>query len=418
MTRETIGENIYFTYIPSEKFKTGFFSAQMALPLTAEAAGRNALLVNVLSRGTARCPDIEALGRELDLLYGARLDPAVRKKGENQLFGFVASCVDDRFLGGEERLLEPLAALMGEMFCAPALEGGHLRDSYVAGERANLADLIRSTINDKRSYAALRLLEELCAGEPYGLSRLGTVRDVEAVTAEDLDRHYRDVLPRARLELFYCGSAPESRVREAFSAAFAALPRAGALEPVETERHPMPEQCRTVTEEMDVAQGKLCIGYTTDSEDRTATRLMNSMFGGSATSKLFTNVREKLSLCYYAGSTYHRSKGIVTVSAGIEQEDYQRTLDEINRQLEAMASGRWEDWELEAARTSLLSGLRTMEDSAGALEDYAMTRAVTDAESLEELRAGLMEVTPERVRAAAEALRIDTVYFLKGKEEQ
>ena len=80
MTRETIGGNICFTYIPSEKFKTGFFSAQMALPLTAEAAGRNALLVNVLSRGTARCPDIEALGRELDLLYGARLDPTVRKK--------------------------------------------------------------------------------------------------------------------------------------------------------------------------------------------------------------------------------------------------------------------------------------------------------------------------------------------------
>ena len=418
MTRETIGGNICFTYIPSEKFKTGFFSAQMALPLTAEAAGRNALLVNVLSRGTARCPDIEALGRELDLLYGARLDPTVRKKGENQLFGFVASCVDDRFLGGEERLLEPLTALMGEMLCAPALEDGRLRSGYVAGERANLADLIRSTINDKRSYAARRLLEELCAGEPYGLSRLGTVRDVEAITAEDLDRHYRDVLPRARLELFYCGSAPQDRVREAFSAAFAALPRAGALEPVETLRHPVPEQCRTVTEEMDVAQGKLCIGYTTDSEDRMATRLMNSMFGGSATSKLFTNVREKLSLCYYAGSTYHRSKGIITVSAGIEQENYQKTLDEVNRQIEAMASGRWEDWELEAARTSLLSGLRTMEDSAGALEDYAMNRAVTGAESLEELRTGLIEVTPERVRAAAEALRIDTIYFLKGKEAQ
>ena len=131
MTRETIGGNICFTYIPSEKFKTGFFSAQMALPLTAEAAGRNALLVNVLSRGTARCPDIEALGRELDLLYGARLDPTVRKKGENQFFGFVASCVDDRFLGGEERLLEPLTALMGEMLCAPALEDGRDRKSVV-----------------------------------------------------------------------------------------------------------------------------------------------------------------------------------------------------------------------------------------------------------------------------------------------
>ena len=161
MTRQLLMNNVYLTYIPSEKFKTSFLSAQMAAPLEKETAGRNALLVNVLNRGTVRCPDMAAIGRELDMLYGARLDPTVRKKGENQLFGFVASCVDDRFLGGEERLLEPLTALMGEMLCAPALEDGRLRSGYVAGERANLADLIRSTINDKRSYAARRLLEEL-----------------------------------------------------------------------------------------------------------------------------------------------------------------------------------------------------------------------------------------------------------------
>jgi len=417
MTREQIGDNIYLTHIPSEKFKTGFLSAQMAVPLTRETAGRNALLINVLSRGTASCPDMAALGRELDMLYGARLEPTVRKKGENQLFGFVASCIDDRFLASGERLLEPLAALVGEMFCRPA--GGRLRPDYVESERANLADLIRSTINDKRSYAARRLLEVMCAGEPYGLNRLGTVQDVEAITPEGLDRHYRTLLPQGRLELFYCGSGSQQRVREAFSGAFAALPRSGSLEPRKAAAHPVPDGCRVVTEEMDVTQGKLCIGYGTDSKDKPAMVLMNAMFGGAATSKLFTNVREKLSLCYYAGSVYHRSKGIVTVSAGIEPENYQRTVDEIARQLEALQEGRWEDWELEAARTSLCSGLRSMEDSAGALEDYVMGQCATGGtETLEELREKLQAVTPERVREAAASLRPDTIYFLKGEEEQ
>ena len=109
MTRQMLMENVYLTYIPSEKFKTSFFSAQMAVPLRAETAGLNALMVNVLSRGTARCPDMAAIGRELDMLYGARLEPTVRKKGENQLFGFVASCVDDRFLPAGERLEGTLA---------------------------------------------------------------------------------------------------------------------------------------------------------------------------------------------------------------------------------------------------------------------------------------------------------------------
>ena len=92
MTRQLLTDNVYLTYIPSEKFKTSFLSAQMAAPLDKETAGRNALLVNVLNRGTVRCPDMAAIGRELDMLYGARLEPTVRKKGENQLFGFVASC--------------------------------------------------------------------------------------------------------------------------------------------------------------------------------------------------------------------------------------------------------------------------------------------------------------------------------------
>ena len=133
MTRQNLMDNVYLTYVPSEKFKTSFLSAQMVVPLAPETAGLNALLVNVLGRGTLRCPDMAAIARELDLLYGARLEPSVRKKGENQTFGFVASCVDDRLLPAGERLLEPLADLMGEMFLSPATRNGRLRGDYVDG---------------------------------------------------------------------------------------------------------------------------------------------------------------------------------------------------------------------------------------------------------------------------------------------
>ena len=418
MSRQKLMDRVYLTCIPSEKFKTSFLSAQIAAPLEKETAGCNALMVNVLSRGTVRCPDMASIGRELDLLYGARLEPTVRKKGENQLFGFVASCIDDRFLPKGEKLLEKLTDLLGEFFCMPVTRGGRLLEAYVESERENLADMIRSDINDKRAYAARRLLEEMCAGERYGLRRMGSAGDVENISLQRLNRHYRETLPKGRLELFYCGSAPEKRVAGAFARAFAALPRQGALEPVQTIRRPARETCRVVTEELDVGQGKLCIGCRTDCTDMAAAMLMNAMFGGATTSKLFVNVRERLSLCYYADSAYHRLKGLVTVSSGIEFQNYGRAVEEILRQLEALRRGDWEDWEIEGARQSLVNSLRTMEDSAGALEDYAMNQAVTGAESLEELRTGLMEVTPERVRAAAAALRIDTIYFLKGKEEQ
>ena len=417
MSRQKLMDRVYLTCIPSEKFKTSFLSAQIAAPLEKETAGCNALMVNVLSRGTVRCPDMASIGRELDLLYGARLEPTVRKKGENQLFGFVASCIDDRFLPKGEKLLEKLTDLLGEFFCMPVTRGGRLLEAYVESERENLADMIRSDINDKRAYAARRLLEEMCAGERYGLRRMGSAGDVENISLQRLNRHYRETLPKGRLELFYCGSAPEKRVAGAFARAFAALPRQGALEPVQTIRRPARETCRVVTEELDVGQGKLCIGCRTDCTDMAAAMLMNAMFGGATTSKLFVNVRERLSLCYYADSAYHRLKGLVTVSSGIEFQNYGRAVEEILRQLEALRRGDWEDWEIEGARQSLVNSLRTMEDSAGSMEDFVMGQADAGSdETIPGLIAALAEVTPERVRAAAESVKPDTIYFLKGKE--
>lgn len=417
MTRQKIMDNVYLTYIPSEKFKTSLLSAQLVVPLARETAGLNALLVNVLSRGTVSCPDLAALGRKLDMLYGARVESVVRKKGENQVFGFLASCVDDRYLPAGERLLEPLADLLGELFLSPATRNGRLRNDYLVGERDNLVDLIRSVINDKRAYAARRLMEEMCAGEPYGVDRLGDPREVEKISLQKLNSHYQTILPQARLELYYCGSAPEKRVVGTFTRAFAALPRQGELEPAPTLLRPAPEKVRVVEEAMDVTQGKLCLGFRTDSRDTAATMLMNSMFGGSSNAKLFLNVREKLSLCYYASSTYHRKKGLITVSSGIDCANYQRALDEICAQLDALRRGEWEDWELQGARSGLMNALRSMEDSAGAMEDFTMGQmAAGSDETLPGLMDAISAVTPERIREAAEAVRPDTIYFLKGKE--
>ena len=417
MARERILENTYLTYLPSEKFKTGFLSAQLVLPLEEETAALDALLVNVLSRGTERYPDMEAVSARLDELYGARLDPTVRKVGESHVVGFAASCVDDRLLPGGERLLEPLADLMGEMLLRPAREDGGFVEDFVDGERSNLVDLIESEINEKRTYAAKRLIEEMCAGEPFGVSRLGTGERAASITPEELEARYEAILPRARLELFYCGGAPLERVQASFRGAFAGRPRGEcfALPPI--TRRGAPASPKRVEEAMDVSQGKLCLGFRVEGDDVPAGMLMNAMFGGTSNSKLFLNVREKLSLCYYASSAYYRRKGILTVSSGIEFANYQRAVDEIFAQLDAIRRGEWEAWELDGARSALLNTLRTMEDSAGALEDFHLQQAVSGGEeTLGSLAEDIRAVTPERVRAAAERVKADTIYFLKGKE--
>ena len=411
-------DNVFLTYVPADKFKTDFLSAQFVTPLCAGTAGYNALLPAVLQRGTEAYPDMQRLSAALDLLYGANIEHSVRKRGENQLWGFVATCVDDAFLPDGSKLLEPLADLLGQLICHPVLEGDLLSPEYVASERTNLIDTIRAAVNEKRTFASRRLLEEMCRGEAYGLSHIGDEASVSAITPASLTAHYRDAIAHSRLELYYCGRAELARVADAFRAAFQDLPRAEGSPLATAQVHPPRQAPQVVREQMDVSQGKLCVGYSVDTDDRDAVMVMNTMFGATANSKLFLNVREKLSLCYYASSAYHRAKNMITVASGIEFENYQKALDEIGAQLAAMQNGDWEAWELTAARSSLSNGHRSIFDSASQLEDFYMGQIATGRDDdPEKLLEAALAVTPERICAAAKATQLDTIYFLTGKEE-
>ena len=417
MTRTKLAEGVYLTYLPARKFKTSLLSAQFAVPIRQETASAYALLPAVLRRGTVTYPDMGSLSARLDRLYGARIDYTVRKKGENQCVGFVASFIDDSFAPGGEKLLEPVADLLGELICDPATERGRFVPAYFESEKTNLIDAIRSLINDKRDYADSRLLWEMCAGEPYGISRLGSEETAEKLQLRKLYAQYGQLIATSRLELFYSGSADENRVVRALRSAFSTLPRENIQDVAIPQDHPAREEVRTVVEELDVTQGKLGMGFSCGSSDTAALLMGNTLFGGSSNSKLFLNVREKLSLCYYASSLYHRQKGLITVSSGIEFDNYQKAYDEILAQLAAVQNGDLEDWELEGARSTLLNAYASMGDSQGKLENFYLGQAVTGQSATpEDLAAQVRQVTPERIYKAMKTVKLDTVYFLRGKE--
>ncbi|MBR5470814.1 MAG: insulinase family protein [Oscillibacter sp.] len=418
LTRIQLMDGVYLTYLPARKFKTSLISAQFVTPLRTETASAYALLPAVLRRGTMTYPDTGALEARLDALYGARVDYTIRKKGENQCVGFVASCIDDSFVPGGERLLESVAALLGEMICDPVTERGRFVTSYFDTEKTNLIDAIRSILNDKRDYADSRLLREMCAGEAYGIPRLGDEAAAEKLQLRKLYAQYSDLIATSRLELIYCGSAGLERVKRALLAAFSTLPRETVRETAVVLPHMPRQEVLHITDRLDVTQGKLGMGCSCGSTDSAALLMGNTLFGGSSNSKLFMNVREKLSLCYYASSLYHRQKGLITVSSGIEFDKYQQTYDEILAQLAAVQRGELEDWELEGARSTLLNAYASMGDSQGKLENFYLGQAATgQSETPEELAEQVRNVTPERIFRAMETVQLDTVYFLQGKEE-
>ena len=336
---------VYLTALRTDRFKTGFLSASLLTQLTREKAAGNAVLPYVLRRGTASAPDMRALSARLDALYGASVEPLVRKLGEIHAVGFYASFPQDRFLPGDTQVLRDVAALMGELWLSPNTRGGLFLPDYVDSEREKLLERLEAMRNDRRSWAVRRLVENMCAMEDYAVSAMGSEDEAENIHYVRLTKDYRTLLAASPIEFFYCGDQAGEPVAELLHNALMLLPR-GEVDPdlgTDVRMNALEAEPRYFTEEMDVTQGNLAMGFRLgkcmEDPDEPAVRVFNAVFGGGPTSKLFSNVRERLSLCYYANSTIDLHKGLLVVSSGIDFDKYDAAKDEILAQLEAMRRG-------------------------------------------------------------------------------
>ena len=395
----------------------------LTIPLSGETATAGALIPEVLGRGSRNHPNMEQLSAASDALYGASLGPVVRQRGESQCISFLSSFIDDRYALDGSAVLEPAASLMGEILLDPALQDGVFRRDYVESEGVNLTDRIEARVNDKRGWAVFRLVQEMCAGEAYAVDKLGSAQLARSMTAERLWADYHALLSQARVNFYYGGAARPERVEDAVRRAFAPL-LTGRDAPVLCQVEPEPRgPVRTVTDAMDVTQGKLAMGFRTGgvtiaSDDYPALLVCNALYGGSANSKLFVNVREKLSLCYYASSMLDKVKGLMVVSSGVEFSQFDRAQAAILAQLEEVKRGGFTKDELTAAIRAVAGSLRGRQDSQGQMEDDRLTGVLFHAAAGEgeELIRAVESVTADQVTKAARGLKLDTVYRLTGKE--
>ena len=421
LTRSEILPGVWLSHLRSDKFKTACLSLTLLTQLKRDTAAMNALIPYVLRRGTTRSPDMEAISARLETLYGTAIEPVVRRIGEIQCLGFYASIPEEDYLPGGKGVLQKATQLLGELLLSPATRGGLFLPRYVDSEREKMLETIRSRVNDKRGYALFRCIEEMCCYEDFAVSRLGGESECEAIHYTKLSKHYKNLLQSSPIEIFYCGRCEEKQLISYLRDALMTLPR-GELDyeiGTDVRMNALEDRPRCVEETMAVGQGKLVMGFrlgeSMEEPDVAALYVFNACFGGGTTSKLFANVREKLQLCYYAGSLVDTHKGILLVSSGIDFDKFEAVRDEVLAQLAAMAKGEITDEELESARKGVASELRAMQDSQGELEGFYLTQALDGLEyGPLELAELVEDVTREQVTRIAANVECDMIYFLKG----
>ncbi len=406
--------------LPDTRFKTAQITVGLFLPLCRETVEEYAILPRLLTRACASYPDFTALNRRLNELYGAAVTGQVMRIGEAQGLLLTAECTDDRYAIHGERITAACAELLCDMLFSPALENGLFRAEDVETERRCLAEDVRAQINDKRWYARRRAEEVLCPDEAYGIGAYGRADVIETLTPERVTAAWKRLLRGATVRLILQGSGPMPQVEEAFRRGFSALADRAPLACVTDTKTHLPA-LRRETERMEINQSKLVMGFRTDcaepDADVGAMRLMNAVLGGTPSSLLFRNVREKLSLCYYCSSAYDRMKGILLVQSGVDEANAARAEEEILRQVQALANGEFTDEDLESARRLVLQSFEAVGDSQSALAGWYISQTLLeDQRTPQEVRSELAVVRREDIVRAARKLRLECVYLLAQEE--
>lgn len=415
-----ISQGAVLHHIDDPKFKTVTILFAIHRPLNREDAAKNALLPMVLKRGCKKYPTLSDIEVRLQELYGAELQVGVTKKGENQILTFGIQTIQDRFTPDRSEALPLVTELLLSVLLDPVCQNGVFLDEYVEQEKTNLLDMIDALLNDKRRYARFRCIQEMCNDEPFGVHEYGDKESAKKIDAKGLYEYYKTLLATSRLDIFLCGTADAQKilaqVKEALSGKFEA-----PVPYTQSKIYPRVGDVSYVTEVLDVNQAKLELGLRTNtapaSERYYHLAVANSILGSGVHSKLFNNVREKLSLAYYASSVMVRHKGLMLIGMGIDQDKYEEALKETLLQIQRLKDGDVSSYEFESSKAFLTGLAQAAKDDQYALIDFHLSSLAAGIdEGLDEYTEKILKTTLVQAIEAAKGIELDTVYFLKGRD--
>ena len=418
-------QNLRFHILNTDKFKMSRLSLSFVFDADARISPLVKLMMAVIMRGSEDYPEISDINRRLDELYGATVSYRATSVGGRHIFKISCDMLSNKYrLDGDEVDVTcgVVELILGILFAPLKNSEGLLSEKYSESEKKLAIDAIKARINDQKAYAADKCKKAMLSDHVSAISVDGSCELLSSFGISEITDIHRYFLENSVVEFYYVGSDDVSSANEMIKQAFSNVPR--ATKRINTEEMAF-VQCRSEVNELNeelesVSQGRLNIGCAcgTVMKDRDyhAMSMFNEMLGGTSVSKLFMNVREKKSLCYYCYSSYNSANGTIMIGCGIEPKNKKRAMAEIKRQIDAMKMGNFTDDELLCAKRAILSGLKQIYDSPHAVEAFKFRRLLAGVEeSVDECAMSIESVSRDDVISAANKVKIDTVYFLSGK---
>lgn len=416
INRRKISDGVYFSSITDKRYKKNLISVAFSTQLSEDTATENVIVPVLLTKCNSKLPTYKAFNNKMSRLYASGIGGTAGRQYDLQTISFGAYYLDDIYALSGEKMTGIMTDILIDCLTSPVTENGVFSEKFVELEKKTVIDNIETAINDKRSYAIERAMKTICKGEPASVCSYGTVEKAKLITPDSAYKAYRRMLETMPCEIICTGCSNFEGVAEKFAAAFEKAGRHD-IENTTIALSPVKTQTEEVTERLTVNQSKLVLGFKSHSDDDAALVLLQKIFGGTTSSKLFRNVREKMSLCYYCSAARNDLKGIMLVNSGVENENIEKTKEAVIDQLEEIKNGNFTNEDINFAEMAIKNDFKSVADSAGNVSNwYFDCIRKNDIVTPEEKLGRYLGVSKERIIAAAKSMVLDSVYVLTGNE--
>ena len=335
------------------------------------------------------------------------------------LFTISAEMLDKKYITDGTDTLSGVLEVISDLLLHPCFADDSFDQNIVVQEKNILIDDIKAKKNNTRVYSVTRCIELMRDGKLNAPTYEESLSIAQDITTEDLRAFYK-TLVAAPPDVFYIGTEQPSAVENKLCTAFAEQDPKPRHKIIPIEPYGRAEYV-SKKERMPVAQGKLSMGFSTGTcitkfkKDHYIALVFNELFGGSPSSKLFLNVREAMSLCYYCSSSFSIYSGTMTVSCGIKVTDLDKARTAILDQLKDMKDGSISEQEMVAAKLSVVNSYRQIYDNPFDIQAFYSGRQLLGiGETLEDCINGITAVTAEEVIAFAQRVKLDAQFFVEG----
>lgn len=416
INRRKIADGVYFSSITDKRYKKNLISVAFSTQLSEDTATENVIVPVLLTKCNSKLPTYKAFNNKMSRLYASGIGGTAGRQYDLQTISFGAYYLDDIYALSGEKMTGIMTDILIDCLTSPVTENGVFSEKFVELEKKTVIDNIETAINDKRYYAIERAMKTICKGEPASVCSYGTVEKAKLITPDSAYKAYRRMLETMPCEIICTGCSDFEGVAEKFAAAFEKVGRHD-IENTTIALSPVKTQTEEVTERLTVNQSKLVLGFKSHSDDDAALVLLQKIFGGTTSSKLFRNVREKMSLCYYCSAARNDLKGIMLVNSGVENENIEKTKEAVIDQLEEIKNGNFTNEDINFAEMAIKNDFKSVADSAGNVSNwYFDCIRKNDIVTPEEKLGRYLGVSKERIIAAAKSMVLDSVYVLTGNE--